>query len=248
MNNDKSLKAVFFDFGGTLMDSESDKLAHVHMIKAIKEQYQLPISETLLVGMYESQLFNHDMTIKNRSQADNKLFTGLHSYSENAFKSLLKKFNIETNTSALEWFNKIYLANHLKYIKLVEGAREAIYLVRNKGYHCGIISDIDNDYQLKQFQALNLDNAFHSITTSEEVRTYKPDARIYKTALQKAKCRGNEAIMVGDSYSKDISGGKNMNMTTIWINRYQNNKDEPIDANYIIKNFREIIPIFEEIL
>ncbi len=239
---------MFFDFGGTLMDSESDKLAHVHMIKAIKKQYRLPVSETALVSLYESQLFNHDMTIKNRSRSNNKQFTKLHFYSENAFKFLLKQLNIKANTRDLEWFNRIYLDNHLKYIKLVDGAREAISLVKNNGYHCGIISDIDNDYQLIQFQTLNLDNSFHSITTSEEVRAYKPDAYIYKIALQKARCQGNESLMIGDSYSKDISGGKKMNMTTIWINRYQNNKDEATDADYIIKNFREIIPIFEEIL
>jgi putative hydrolase of the HAD superfamily len=248
MNKKNSLKAVFFDFGGTLMDSESDKIAHIHMMKDIKEQYQLPVSEKILVSMYESQLFNHDMTIKNRSQNNNGQFTRLHFYSENAFKFLLQEFNIEISDSDLNCFNKIYLDNHLKFIKLVEGSTDAISLVKEKGYHCGIISDIDNDYQLKQFQALNLDNAFHSITTSEEVKAYKPSERIYKVALDKANCQGNEALMVGDSYNKDIAGGKNLNMTTIWINRYQDTKEETCLADYIIKEFKEILPIFKEIL
>jgi putative hydrolase of the HAD superfamily len=248
MKKKNSLKAVFFDFGGTLMDSESDKIAHIHMMKDIKEQYRLPVSENILVNMYESQLFNHDMTIKNRSQNNNGKFTRLHFYSENAFKSLLQEFNIETTYSDIDWFNKIYLKNHLKFVKLVEGVKEGISLVKDKGYHCGIISDIDNDYQLKQFQALNLDNAFDSITTSEEVKAYKPDEVIYKVALDKANCQGNQALMVGDSYHKDIAGAKKMNMTTIWINYYQNSKEEKCLADYIIKEFKEILTIFNEIL
>lgn len=230
------------------MDSESDKIAHIYMMKDIKEQYQLPVSEKILVSIYESQLFNHDMTIKTRSQNNNRQFTRLHFYSENAFKSLLQGFNIETSDLDIDWFNKIYLDNHLKFAKLVEGTKDVIALVKERGYHCGIISDIDNDYQLKQFQALNLDNAFHSITTSEEVRVYKPSEYIYKIALDKANCQGNDALMVGDSYNKDIAGGKKMNMTTIWINRYQDTKEETFLADYIIKEFKEILTIFNKIL
>jgi len=247
MNKQNNLKAVFFDFGGTLMDNESDKIAHFHMMKTIKKNYQLPVTEKQLVSLYESQLFNHDMTIKGRSENDGFQFKKLHLYSENAFKSLLENFNIEISSSDIDWFNEIYLHNHLKYVQLVEGALDAIFLVKEKGYHCGVISDIDNDYQLRQFQALNLDNAFHSITTSEEVRTYKPNPDIFKIALDKANCRGTESLMIGDSYSKDIVGGKNMDMATIWINRYQNNTDKAILADYIVQQFKEIIPIFSKI-
>lgn len=247
MKKQNNFKAVFFDFGGTLMDTESDKIAHFHMMKAIKEHYQLPVTGGQLVNLYESQLFNQDMTIKGRSQGGVVQFKRLHFYSENAFKSLLGQFNIGISSSDIDWFNEIYLHNHLKYVQLVEGALDAIFIVKENGYHCGVISDIDKDYQLRQFQALNLDNAFHSITTSEEVRTYKPNPYIFKIALDKANCRGNESLMIGDSYSKDIVGGKNMGMTTIWINRYQNNADKAILADYIVDQFKEIIPIFSKI-
>ena len=247
VNKQNNLKAVFFDFGGTLMDNESDKIAHFHMMKAIKEHYQLPVTEEQLVNLYESQLFNHDMTIKGHSQSDYLQFKRLHFYSENAFKSLLEHFNIGISSSDIDRFNEIYLHNHLKYVQLVAGALDAISLVKENGYHCGVISDIDNDYQLRQFQALNLDGVFHSITTSEEVRSYKPDSDIFKIALEKANCQGNASLMIGDSYSKDIVGGKKMDMTTIWINHYQNNTDQAILADYIVEQFKEIIPIFKRI-
>ncbi len=248
MDKQNTFKAVFFDFGGTLMDNESDKIAHHYMMKKIKEHYSLPATEEHLVSLYESQLFNPDMTIKDNYQRDNSLFKELHYYSEHAFKSMLEQFKIETGKSDINWFNEIYLSCHLKHVQLVEGVWDAILFVKNKGYHCGVISDIDNYYQTKQFEALNLNNAFNSITTSEETRTYKPEPYIFKIALSKAGYGGNECLMIGDSFTKDIIGGKKMGMTTIWINRYQNNSDKKDQADYIIEQFKDIIQIFKKIL
>ncbi len=230
------------------MEAESDKIAHFYMIKEIKKRYQLPASEEQLVNHYHNQLFNNDMTLKDNSQFNKKTFKKLNFYSETAFCSLLQQLNLKITNSDINWFNKIYLDNHLKYIQLAEGAWDSIHLVKEKGCHCGIISDIDKDYQVKQFQALNLTDVFHSITTSEEVKKYKPDPCIFKIALNKAGCRGNEALMIGDSYTKDIAGGKNVGMTTIWINSYQNNTDKMILADYIIGQLEEIIPILNDLL
>jgi len=230
------------------MDSESDKVAHLHMMKEIKRYYQLPSSEEELLNLYHTQLFNHDMTLKSHSQDNNIPFKKTHFFSENAYRSLLKQYKRKITDSDMKLFSKIFLDNHLKYIKLVEGAWEVINQVKEKGYHCGIISDIDMDYQLEQFQALNLTNAFHSITTSEEVQNYKPNPVIFKIAFKKANCRGNEAVMIGDSYSKDIAGSKKLGMTTIWINRYQNHTDKKNLADYIINQFKEIMPILDQLL
>ncbi len=231
------------------MDAESDKVAHLYMMKEIKKRYQFSASEEQLVNFYQTQLFNHDMTLRGHSQHSNDQFKKLHFYSENAFCSLLKEWSIKRITNSdINWFNKIYLDNHLKYIKLVEGTWDVIGLVKEKGYHCGIISDIDEDYQIKQFRALNLTDVFHSITTSEEAKKYKPDPYIFTIALNKADCQGKEALMIGDSYSKDIAGGKNMKMTTIWINRYQSHTDQAGLADYTVSELKEISPILNHLL
>ena len=46
LNNDKTkkYKAIFFDFGGTLMCAESDNIAHLHMMKEVIQKYNLPAS------------------------------------------------------------------------------------------------------------------------------------------------------------------------------------------------------------
>lgn len=245
-------KAVFFDFGGTLMDAESDKKAHYFMMKEVKSNYHLPTTTEDLVAIFEKQLFNKDMTLKVKSEGNNNNengFNKLYSYYELSFQSLLSKFDKTATAADFHLFKNIYLKNHIEHIALSDGAMETINLVKDKGYHCGIISDIDLDYQQLQFKALNIDQAFHSITTSEEVRSYKPAPPIFLTALQKANCLGKESLMVGDSYKKDIIGGKNMEMTTIWINRYQNQvADNGVHADFTIGQLIEILPILDNIL
>ncbi len=247
-------KAVFFDFGGTLMDAESDKKAHYHMMEEIKNIYQLPPSVEELVILYEKQLFNEDMTLKNNRKNNNAgddHFHKLYFYYELSLQCLLKQYGIRITESDFRLFKNIYLENHLKYITLYEGVWEVLKLVKNKGYHCGIISDIDLDYQQVQFKALNIDQAFHSITTSEEVRSYKPATPIFEAALKKANCSGREALMIGDSYQRDIVGGKNMEMLTIWIDNYQKQAEQKnifTDADFIVNELKEIIPILKNVL
>ena len=256
-NKNSSYKAVFFDFGGTLMDAESDRKAHYYMMKEVKDIYHLPSPVEELVILYEKQLFNKDMTLRDNTEDDDKgdnHFKKLYFYYEFSFQTLLKHYNIRISPADFPLFKKIYIENHLKYISLSEGAWDVILLVKEKGYHCGIISDIDLDYQQEQFKALTIDQAFHSITTSEEVRYYKPAAPIFEAALKKANCLGKEALMIGDSYHRDIVGGKQMGMLTIWLNNYQkqigtnNTFTDFADADFIVNELKEIMPILKNIL
>ena len=253
-NKKNPYKAVFFDFGGTLMDAESDKKAHYHMMKEIKAIYHLPSSAEDLVIFYEKQLFNKDMTLKDdysNNDTDDHSFKKLYFYYELSFQTLLEHSNIRISSNDFSLFKKIYIENHLKYISLAEGAWDTILLVKERGYHCGVISDIDLDYQQEQFKALSIDRTFHSITTSEEVGYYKPAAPIFEAALKKANCSGREALIVGDSYHRDIVGGKKMGMLTIWVNNYQKQRDKNnvfSDADFTIKELKEIIPILKNVL
>ena len=43
-NEAKKYKAIFFDFGGTLMCAESDNAAHLHMMKEVIQKYNFSAS------------------------------------------------------------------------------------------------------------------------------------------------------------------------------------------------------------
>ena len=246
-NEIKKYKTIFFDFGGTLMCAESDNVAHLHMMKEVIQKYNLSASPEDMVTKYNSYLFTKEMTLRDADPEENS-FTPLRESTKKAFRRVLGKYNIQPSKEDFQWFSKSFIENHKKYIKLFPETLSILRELKKTNLHVGIISDIDNDFQDFQFKVFGISEIFDSITTSEEVQIYKPKEKIFQVALNKAKCQGEESIIIGDSYKKDIIGGKNMGMTTIWINKFSGDDADNDKADFMVKDLKEISPILKELI
>ena len=244
---EKKYKAIFFDFGGTLMDAESDIIAHLHIMKDIIQKYRLSAIPKDMVNKYNSFLFTRDMTLLD-CDPNETLFSTLRESTEKAFRGVLAEYNIQASEEDIQWFKKSFLKNHKKYIRLFPETFEIIQKIKEINIHLGVISDIDKDYQEFQFKVFGIDKMFDSITTSEEVQLYKPEPKIFQVALNKAECKGEESIIIGDSYKKDIIGGKNMGMTTIWINTFRMDGKDKEKADFTVTYLKEISPILDRLI
>ena len=243
----KKYKAIFFDFGGTLMCAESDNVAHLHMMKEVIQRYNLSTSPEDMVTKYNSYLFTKEMTLLD-THPEEKSFTPLRESTKKAFNGVLTEYDIQPSKEDFQWFSKSFFENHKKYIKLFPETLLIIRELKKTNLHVGIISDIDNDFQDFQFKVFGISEIFDSITTSEEVQIYKPKEKIFQVALNKAGCQGEESVIVGDSYKKDIIGGKNMGMTTIWINKFQPDNIDTEKADFTVTHLKEISPILKELI
>jgi len=246
-NETKKYKAIFFDFGGTLMCAESDNVAHLHMMKEVIQKYNLPASPEDMVTKYNSFLFTKEMTLRD-ADPEEKSFTPLRESTKKSFKGVLAEYDIQPSKEDFQWFSKLFFENHKKYIKLFPETLLILRELKNTDLHMGIISDIDDDFQDFQFKVFGISEIFDSITTSEEVQSYKPELKIFQAALDKARCQGEESIIIGDSYKKDIVGGKNMGMTTIWINKFQPDNIDTETADFTVTHLKEISPILKELI
>ena len=81
----------------------------------------------------------------------------------------------------------------------------------------GVVSNADNYPLLSIFKREGLD--FEQVVTSETVRAYKPDTRIFRFALKAFGRRADEAAYVGDSPRTDFPGAAGLGMRTVWLNR-----------------------------
>ena len=243
----RKIKAVFFDFGGTLMDAESDIITHINMMKDVVKKYNISALPEEMADKYNSFIFTKKMTLLDSDSKENS-FSPLRESTNNAMRKILSIYNIKSNNEDINWFSKIFFKNHKQYCKLFPESLDVIQKIRNiDSIHIGIISDVDTDFLKFQFDAFKISHLFDSVTTSEEVQAYKPDKKIFDVALQKADCRGTESVMVGDSYEKDIIGGKNMGMTTIWLNRYYGKNANGDKADFTINQLKDISPFIDEI-
>ena len=87
------------------------------------------------------------------------------------------------------------------------------------------------------------------VIASAEEGFEKPDLRIFKLAFDRANCKPEEAVMVGDRLDNDIIPANKIGMTTVWIKQgfggvaEPKSKDEQPD--YTVDNLNELLSFFE---
>lgn len=97
-------------------------------------------------------------------------------------------------------------------------AAETLAGLRARGLHVSIVSNIDDDQLAAVWSRLGLAEHVDAITTSEEARSCKPDARIFRLALEKAGGPDPEQVVfVGDSPWHDVAGANALGMTSVLI-------------------------------
>ena len=223
------LKAVFFDFGGTLMDAESDRLAHLEIILEVKNRYGLRQSSEDLLKEFEQALFAYSSKRAEKWIKSEKIITEF-------FHGLVGE-RLDTR-----WLWDVYFKAHRAHCRLFPDAKSTIEKLRELNLHLGIISDIDDEYFYFQTKQFSLDGMFDSITTSDEVGEGKPNPKIFEVALAKAECVPGETVYIGDSFEKDIIGAKRMGMRAIW---YRGTRSEL--ADWIVHELSEIPPIIAKL-
>ncbi len=64
-----------------------------------------------------------------------------------------------------------------------------------------------------------------AVISSEAVRCYKPDRRLFDAAVAELAVHPSECAYVGDRQFEDVMGSRTVGMTAIWINRSGQSKD-----------------------
>lgn len=122
-------------------------------------------------------------------------------------------------------------------IRVFPDVRPTLEWLKEEGYKLGVITS-GPEYQRLKLRIAKLDNYFDVIVTREDVKTIKPDPKIFLYALEKLKVEPSKAIMIGDNLEQDIYGAKNVGMIAVWINR-GNDKDYNF-ADYEIRTLHEL--------
>ena len=140
-------------------------------------------------------------------------------------------------------------ASYLSPPALVAGVRETIPSLAVDGYRLGIISDtsLTPGRVLRDFLKKDgLLDCFSTLTFSDETGFPKPDPRMFEITLAGLGARPAEAAHVGDTPRTDIAGARAAGMTTIRCAGAVDHP-EPPDADFVIKDHREIPAILERL-
>ncbi|MEE9237128.1 MAG: HAD-IA family hydrolase [Thermoplasmata archaeon] len=230
------LKAIFLDLGGTLLDLESDRRAHLEMMRAFREDMGLPTSPEELLNRYETLREERIRRLETRWQQDRDISRGV-------VTSILREEGLSMTRAHWDRFLAAYWHEHRRWLHLYPGARKALSALHRPGIHIGLISDVDEDFLQLCLYKFPLEDHLDSITTSEETGVAKPHEDIFMRALSKAECEPQEAIHVGDSLDRDVLGARKVGMRSILIGSQGTDQS----ADYVVPDITAACQVLERL-
>ena len=86
------------------------------------------------------------------------------------------------------------------------------------------------------------------VIASAEEGVSKPDLKIFKIALERAGCRPENAVMVGDRLDNDITPANALGMISVWIkqgnSRYGTPQTAAEQPDYTVNSLTEVCDLF----
>jgi len=212
------VKAVFFDFGGTLfsygafqraMRGSDDGRPPIFVQAA--ERLGVEVPRRTIAGAYGKASAS---AFKKYSDRDYYLHRDLF---EDTFRFFAEELGATADEAFVAWFYDLQRDSLLEHFELRHDCIETLETLREDGLSLHIVSNIDDDYLHPMVEQAGLDALLEHWTSSEEARSCKPHAGFFELALEKAGCQPRDVLFVGDSPAHDVAGASRMGMTTALI-------------------------------
>lgn len=156
------------------------------------------------------------------------------------FEVFFEKYGIEQDSKE---FNKILTDEFQKTGTPIQGTKETLEKIKGK-YELVITSNGPKDQQYHRLENAKFSKYFSKIFISEEIGYNKPNEEYFDFVFQNIDNKTKSKILiVGDSISSDIVGGKKAGIDTCWYNLRNSKNESSIKPNYEIKNFEELLKI-----
>ena len=122
--------------------------------------------------------------------------------------------------------------------KVFDYTYEILEYLTEKKYTLHLITNGFEKTQRLKLNSADLSKYFTHVITSETSNSVKPKKEIFEFALNKAKCKTEESIMIGDNPEADILGAKNAGMDSIFVNHV--NENCTTQPTYTIRHLKEL--------
>jgi FMN phosphatase YigB (HAD superfamily) len=103
---------------------------------------------------------------------------------------------------------------------LFPGTVELVGWLRRSGYLVGLVADTRPDTARNVLRQHGILEAFDTLVISEDLKTEKPDAAMFQTALRAFGLRASEAgrvVMVGNRPDRDIRGANELGIVSVLV-------------------------------
>ena len=203
------IKAVFFDWVGTLAHYEPNRHEVVHQV-AQGFGVELP-AQRLIKGIHaaEKQMPSGTPVKWSEGKEEGPFIRW--------WEILLAEVGVKLSRDLILEIAR-RLSQVARYLTLVlyDDVLPTIKKLKERGLILGLISNLPID----RSAGVGLEPYLDFVVTPKEVGVGKPDALIFLTALERAKVNASQAVYVGDQYQMDVLGARGAGINAILIDRY----------------------------
>lgn len=127
----------------------------------------------------------------------------------------------------------------------IDGASELLEALAPE-YSLYLASNGTDSVQTRRIARGGIEKYFKGIFISQRIGYDKPSVRYFEECFKKIDgFKKEEAVIVGDSLSSDILGGKNAGIATVWYNPCHK-KAGDVKPDYEISELSELIPLLKK--
>ena len=218
----KNIKAIIFDAYGTLFDVNSAAEKYKDKIGDKWEDFANYWRTTQLEYTWLRSLMNR-----------HKDFWEI---TEDSLDKSMKVFSINNSM-------KNELLNMYKMLSPFSEVPEVLKSLKEKKVKLAILSNGTPELLDKLIKNNRLENLFDDLFSIEQVKIYKPDAKVYDIPIKKYCIEKNQVIFLSAN-TWDVSGSGNYGYNSIWVNRNKSVFDNlDFKPKFEIKNLSELVSI-----
>lgn len=226
------IKAFLFDLGNTLIEYPRPEELKANCADFIPDE---KISQKILNRTLE--LYRQDRLASFRDLHEATIKKALvQALSEEGYRF--------DDQKTLNLMKEIYQFGFARHAKVIDGARQLLSILKGKGIKLGIVSNtpFPGSFYINDLERFGLLPYFQTLVWSSDFGKRKPSPEIFEKALNNLKVKAQEAVFVGDSLDRDISGSRGVGMQSIWFSR---KKKVQSHDGYRISSLMEIFSLKE---
>ncbi|MCH5300446.1 MAG: YjjG family noncanonical pyrimidine nucleotidase [Ruminococcus sp.] len=227
------IKTVLLDLDDTIFDfHKAEKIA---LIKALK---QLNISTDEKILERYSQINAEQWKLLEQGKLNRQEVKVCR------YKLLFDEIGVDKSPRKA---TKIYEQNLAVGHYFIDRAEEMLKKLYKK-YSLYIASNGAVKIQKGRIESSGIEKYVKDIFISEAIGFNKPNIEFFNYCFSKIPdFKKDETVIIGDSITSDIQGGKNAGIKTVWFNPKGIKNDSDIIPDYEIKGFGEICSLISKI-
>ena len=227
----KNIRHIFFDLDNTLWDHRKNAkltLEGLFSTYKIQEKHQLSFDDF----HHKYDEINERLWELIRDGEIDKEYLRKH-----RFYDTFLHFDVD-NFELAQIFENQFLDEIIAYNELIEGSIEILEYLKSKNYTIHIISNGFHEVTHRKIDGSGIRKYVDTVTSADDVNVRKPNARIFKYALNQAKATKPESLLIGDDWIADVKGAQNFGIEVIFFDVLKENISE--EDLIVIQKLEEI--------